>query len=180
MWLTAGLILGVVVTYALVRQMWVTNLAHLREEHRRNVRRLETEMEARWRSRLEAELARLRQAHARELVQVGRRSVQQSRAVLKGKVAEQMAPMLERFPYAPSDARFLGDPVDYIIFDGYSEAGRPLEVVLLEIKQGKGRLSQGQRRIARAVTAGRVRFETLHLYANGTARLERAERETNR
>ena len=35
-------------------------------------------------------------------------------------MAEQMAPLLPGFAYLPADARFLGDPIDYVIFDGYS------------------------------------------------------------
>ena len=49
-----------------------------------------------------------------------------SRAVLKGTLAEQLAPIFKIFGYNPSDAQFFGDPVDYVIFDGYraSEAQR--------------------------------------------------------
>src|SRR5438094_10137959 len=63
----------------------------------------------------------------------------QSRSTLKGQIAEQMAPMLAGFPYQPADARFLGDPIDYVVFDGYSNCndageGEPLELGILEIK----------------------------------------------
>ena len=47
-----------------------------------------------------------------------------SRAVLKGKMAEQFAPILPEFQYLPSDAKFLGDPVDYVVFDGYTDNWR--------------------------------------------------------
>src|SRR3954465_15306610 len=71
-----------------------------------------------------------------------RRSVAISRSTLKGKLAEQMAPVLPGFPYLPADARFLGDPIDYVIFNGYTRrqddggAGTGLEVVILDIKHG--------------------------------------------
>jgi predicted Holliday junction resolvase-like endonuclease len=45
-------------------------------------------------------------------------AVNRSRSTLKGKIAEQIAPMLPEFLYNPADARFIGSPVDYIIFDG--------------------------------------------------------------
>ena len=47
-----------------------------------------------------------------------RDSVNRSRSTLKGKIAEQMAPVLPDFCYAFSDARVIGSPVDYVIFDG--------------------------------------------------------------
>ena len=68
-------------------------------------------------------------------------SVDKSRSTLKGKIAEQLAPLLPGFPYLPADARFLGSPIDYIVFKGISNSGEAhldpedLEIVLLEVKQ---------------------------------------------
>ena len=41
---------------------------------------------------------------------------------LKGKIGEQMAPLLEEFysKYDLADARFIGQPIDYIIFKNLS------------------------------------------------------------
>jgi len=41
-----------------------------------------------------------------------------SRSTLKGRIDEQMAPVLPGFLFNPTDARFIGTPVDYIILDG--------------------------------------------------------------
>ena len=101
-------------------------------------------------------------------------SVDRSRSTLKGQIAEQMAPLLPGFPYMPADARFLGDPIDYIVFTGYTEtqsaapAGDDLEVVLLEIKHGQAKLSPIQRAIAKAVEEGRVRFEVSRVADDGS------------
>ena len=103
------------------------------------------------------------------LLDAQKRSVNTSRAVLKGKMAEQFAPILPEFRYLPSDAKFLGDPVDYVVFDGYTDfrdgdgTAEDIEVILLDIKSGGARLSKGQQAIAQAVQAGRVRFETLRI-----------------
>jgi predicted Holliday junction resolvase-like endonuclease len=89
--------------------------------------------------------------------------------VLKGKMAEQLAPIMPQFEYLPSDAKFLGDPVDYVVFDGYTDLrdgeGRPedIEIVLIDIKSGGARLTKGQVAIAQAIQAGRVRFETVRI-----------------
>jgi len=95
------------------------------------------------------------------------RSLDGSRAVIKGKIAEQFAPLLPGFSYLPSDARFIGDPIDYIVFKGYTELkdkkGRidDLEIVLIDVKTGKASLSALQEAIAKAVKDKRVRFEVV-------------------
>src|SRR6267154_6463393 len=59
-----------------------------------------------------------------DIVQGARKdSVDRSRSTLKGQIAEQMAPLLPGFPYMPSDARFLGDPIDYVVFKGRADFG---------------------------------------------------------
>jgi predicted Holliday junction resolvase-like endonuclease len=84
-------------------------------------------------------------------------------------MAEQLAPILPEFQYLPSDAKFLGDPVDYVVFDGYTDfrdgEGRAdeIQVVLIDIKSGNARLTKGQQAIAQAIRDGRVRFETVRI-----------------
>ncbi len=124
----------------------------------------------------EAQIHHLHEQHRSEVAQARLNTVNASRAVLKGKMAEQIAPLLPGFAYWPSDARFLGDPVDYVVFDGYSASkdeaadDEDIELVILDIKRGKSMLTREQRRIADAVAAGRVRFEVVRVLADGTVR----------
>lgn len=67
-------------------------------------------------------------------------SQKKSSEIRLGQVAEKLAPFLEEFPYSPEDAIFLGQPIDYIVFDDSS-------IVFLEIKTGKSQLSAKQRHI---------------------------------
>ncbi|TFF67784.1 endonuclease [Candidatus Thorarchaeota archaeon] len=96
-------------------------------------------------------------------------AAERSRYVLKGKIAEHMVPMLsDVFKYDPSDARFIGAPIDYLIFDGYTEvkdgdSSRSITVVLADIKTGKASLNRTERKIKEAVEAGRVKWETIRL-----------------
>ncbi len=99
-------------------------------------------------------------------------SVDRSRSTLKGQIAEQMAPLLPGFPYLPADARFVGDPIDYIVFTGYTDSrsaatDEDLEIVLLEIKHSQSKLSSVQRAIAKAVEEGRFRFEVSRVAEDG-------------
>ena len=102
----------------------------------------------------------------REVAQTaGASALRASRRVLKGQAAEQLAPLTDGFPYLPSDARFLGSPFDYLIFDGLSDddGDGEVEIVFLEIKTGRAKLSARETKIKRAVEAGRVRWEELRL-----------------
>lgn len=92
-----------------------------------------------------------------------------SRYVIKGKIAEHMIPMYrEVFKHDPSDARFIGAPIDYLIFDGYTavkdgNSDEPITVVLADIKTGNAKLNRTERKIKEAVEQGRVRWETIRL-----------------
>lgn len=94
-------------------------------------------------------------------------ALDKSRAVLKGKIGEQMAPILPEFRYNPADARFIGSPVDYIIFDGYSEAkdgrGQIRRIVLMDVKTGAAKLSPIEKKVRDAVDARAIEWETLEL-----------------
>lgn len=114
-------------------------------------------------------IAELELEHQQALTHAQKRSVNTSRAVLKGKMAEQMAPIMPEFQYLPSDAKFLGDPIDYVVFDGYTDyrdgdgRAEDIEIVLIDIKSGGARLTKGQQAIAQAMAEGRVRFETIRI-----------------
>ena len=60
------------------------------------------------------------------------------------------------------DARFLGAPVDYVVFDGLS-AGVLREVVLVEVKTGSSRLTPNEREVELAIAEGRVSYEVMRL-----------------
>jgi len=85
------------------------------------------------------------------------RSLKRSFDVKKGKFVEQLAPYLKNFPYNPQDARFMGNPVDFIVFDGLSE-GRDVDIVFVEVKSGKANLNENERRVKEAIEKKRVKY----------------------
>lgn len=90
-----------------------------------------------------------------------REAITQSRAVLGGKFTEQLAPYLPEFKYDPTEARFIGSPIDMIVFPGLS-SGDPQEIVIMEIKSGKSRqLTPQQRKIRQLIEDGMVRWELI-------------------
>jgi predicted Holliday junction resolvase-like endonuclease len=80
-----------------------------------------------------------------------------SQSTLIGKITEHFIPYLPDFPYNPQDARFLGAPIDFIVFDGMSE-GELKEIVLVEVKTNKGNLSKRERQLRDAVNDGKVKW----------------------
>ena len=102
-----------------------------------------------------------------EKEKAAREAINQSRAVLGGKFTEQMAPYLPDFKYDPTEARFIGSPIDLIIFPGLAQ-GDPQEIVIMEIKTGKsGQLTPQERKIRQLIEAGMVRWELLQKSAEG-------------
>ena len=89
-------------------------------------------------------------------------AVKKSEAVTRGKVTEHLIPYFPDFEYNPKDARFLGTPVDFIVFDGLSE-GKMNRVVFVEVKTGKtGALSPREKLVRDCIGRGKVSYEIIH------------------
>jgi hypothetical protein len=84
-----------------------------------------------------------------------------SAEVRGGRLAESLAPLVDRFPVdvqkPGTSTVFLGQPVDYVHFD--PDDG----VVFVEIKSGVSQLSARQRRLRELVESGHVRWETFRV-----------------
>src|SRR6266516_2406258 len=89
-------------------------------------------------------------------------AVQRSHAVTTGKVHEQLVPYLPEFGFNPKDARFLGSPVDLLVFDGLDD-GELRRVVFLEIKTGGSALTGRERQVRDVVRAHQVAWAELRL-----------------
>ena len=73
-----------------------------------------------------------------------------------GKLTEQFLPLVDRFPWDPSNFRFLGTPIDGVQFDDD-------RVILVEFKTGNSQLSKVQRHIRDLVNDGKVDFEVIRV-----------------
>jgi predicted Holliday junction resolvase-like endonuclease len=89
-------------------------------------------------------------------------AVQRSQAVTAGKVHEQLIPYLPTFPYNPKDVRFLGTPIDLVVFDGLAE-GRVRRIVFLEVKTGGSALTSRERSVREVVEAREVEWTELRV-----------------
>lgn len=98
-----------------------------------------------------------------EEMRIRRDAIGKSEAVIRGKVTEHLTPYFPEFPFDPRDARFLGTPVDLIVFDGLS-SGSLVQIVFLEIKTGKkGALSVREKQVRECIGKGLVHYEVFHM-----------------
>lgn len=89
-------------------------------------------------------------------------AILRSARTLSGKTLEKFVPFLSEFKYNPHDVRWLGDPVDFIIFDGYS-TGKPRQIVFCEVKSGKSSLSKNQREIRDLIRKRKIKWDEFRI-----------------
>jgi len=85
-------------------------------------------------------------------------AILKSRAVLGGHFSEQLAPFLPDFPYKPNECLFLGKPIDLMVFKGMDEKNIN-EVVFVEVKSGKAKLSPQEKNLKEAIEKKKVKWE---------------------
>jgi predicted Holliday junction resolvase-like endonuclease len=89
-------------------------------------------------------------------------AIKKSRAVNRGLVAEQLAPHMAGFAYNPKDCHWVGQPIDYLVFDGL-DAGELRRIVLLEVKTGGAQMNARERQVRNVVQDGRVEYAIFRL-----------------
>lgn len=94
-------------------------------------------------------------------------AIKRSQSVIVGKVTEHLTPYLPDFDWNPKDARFIGTPVDFLVFDGLDD-GALSEVVFVEVKTGGSVLTQREQQVRDAIVAGRVSWRELRVDFGGT------------
>jgi len=93
-----------------------------------------------------------------KIPEIRKEAIERSRAVLGGQFSEQLAPYLPDFPYLPTEARFIGKPIDFIVFKGMDEKNIN-EVVFVEVKSGKASLSTHERKLRDVIKDKKVSWK---------------------
>ncbi|MGC8533780.1 MAG: Holliday junction resolvase-like protein [Candidatus Parvarchaeum sp.] len=91
------------------------------------------------------------------------KTVNLQRPILKGRISEQLFPVLYQKEGDLSDLRFLGNPVDYIKFEGLSnlsETGK-VKIKFIEIKTGNAKLNKNEEAVKKAVEDKEVYWEEI-------------------
>jgi len=89
-------------------------------------------------------------------------ALRRSRSVLGGMFAEQLAPYLPNFPFSPTEAKFIGAPIDFLVFKGLDDQ-RIEEVIFVEVKSGSARLNHNEHSLKDAIINKRVRWHEYHV-----------------
>lgn len=99
-----------------------------------------------------------------------KRSNDTQRSVLKGQISEKFVPFMAGFEYSPADCRFMGEPIDYVVFhrlhecaDGQASLDE-VRVVFLEVKSGTSKLNKRQQILKEVIARGQVGFESIRIH----------------
>jgi len=98
-------------------------------------------------------------------------AVLRSRAVLSGQFSEQLAPFLPDFNFNPTECKFLGKPIDFIVFKGADDK-EIKEVIFVEVKSGKSKLSNVEKSLKEVIENKKVRWEEYRIPEEVTKKRE--------
>ncbi len=93
-----------------------------------------------------------------EVPKIREDAIKRSRAVIGGQFSENLAPYLPDFPWKPTECRFVGKPIDFIVFKGMDEK-EITDVVFVEVKSGKSQLSTHERKLRDVIKDKKVTWE---------------------
>jgi len=153
-----GLAAGIAYTKRYTKKLkaiWDASIISLEKEHARRVHEVFTDAKT-------AALDDARKLMKSQEKEMRADSVKRSKVVTLGKIAEHFAPYLPGWHYNPQDARFLGSPIDFVVFDGMSE-GVINGVVFVEIKTGNAHLSAREQDLQDIICLKKVRYEIIRI-----------------
>jgi predicted Holliday junction resolvase-like endonuclease len=73
-----------------------------------------------------------------------------------GQISEHFAPLLKDFPYDSKNVRFLGSPIDFVVFEFEQE-----KIVFIEFKTGNSKESSRQRTVRKIIESGNVEYKLM-------------------
>ena len=103
--------------------------------------------------------------HEKEIPEIRETAIKQSRAVLSGQFSEQIAPYLPEFPFKPTEVRFIGKPIDFVVFKGMDEK-KIEEVIFVEVKTGKSQLSGVEKTLKEAIENKKISWSEYRIKLN--------------
>lgn len=79
-----------------------------------------------------------------------------SQSSIYGRITEQFAPFMKKYPFNPEKFRFLGEPIDGIQFEDD-------KIIFVEFKTRRGELSGKQKTIKQLIEANKVGWYQFHI-----------------
>lgn len=147
-----GLIVGFILAWKICsNQKWSDKADALNEKWKRE----NVELNSAWELRYTKDMSELKSSfkNAEKIIRLN--SVSSSRRTLVGKFIEKFVPFLSKIPFVPSDMHFLGQPIDYIVFDGLHQDNVE-KIIFLEVKTGKSKLNKREKSLKDAVEKKKI------------------------
>jgi len=79
-----------------------------------------------------------------------------------GQISEHLVPFLQNCKHDPKTMHFLGNPIDYLVFD-FDEG----KITFLEVKSGNSKPSKRQKIIKNIIKSGRINYEEIRINERG-------------
>ncbi len=79
-----------------------------------------------------------------------------------GQISEHLVPFLTNCQHDPKNMHFLGNPIDYVVFD-FDQA----TITFLEVKSGNSKASKRQKIVKNIIKSGRVFYEEIRINEKG-------------
>jgi len=111
-------------------------------------------------------LVKFEQWKAEAEKQIRQDAIDKSASVTMGKMTEHIVPYLPGFGYNPADARFIGSPIDLIVFDGLGNDDIK-KIIFIEIKTGVSTLSTRERLVRDAIIEKRIEWLEVKVNLDG-------------
>jgi len=111
-------------------------------------------------SEMEQALKDWREGLAKKKLLATKGAERTAKAVGIGKNIEKIVPTFKEFPLDLSDCRFLGDPIDILVFSGLTN-NLVHSMSFIEVKSGGARLNANQKMAKEAVESNRVSYMVL-------------------
>lgn len=112
----------------------------------------------------EAAITLLQQWKIEEEARIRQDAINRSYSVNLGKITEHLVPFHANFlsQFNPKDARFIGSPIDLIVFDGYADKRDDFTIYFVEVKTGNSKLSKVQQNVKQAILNGQIRWAEIN------------------
>ncbi|MHC1572021.1 MAG: Holliday junction resolvase-like protein [Methanosarcinales archaeon] len=129
---------------------------------RREIEHAEERINREWEAKFDQ---RINEWREKEEKRIREDAIRRSVSSRVGRYMDRLAPILTNFEHDPRDVRWLGDPVDLIIFEGYgkSKDSGNIEdfnkIVICDVKTGKAGFTKEEKRIIELVEKKEIEWE---------------------
>ena len=152
-----------------LNETWKRKIAEVEKEYSVKLEQSNTNIERinkKWEVKYVEDIAELKKIFKDSEKIIKLKSVSSSRRSLVGKFIEKFVPFLSKIPFMPADMHFLGQPVDYIVFEGLNQ-DNVQRVIFLEVKTGSSKLTKREKSLKETIVKKKVYWKEINIDTSG-------------